>query len=148
MIREERDPAFWEAVASHPEVSRHAVMGELSTLPEVIAHPLITPFAAQHGGYLFSRLDAMGHVCELHSMFTPEGWGREAMLAAVEAFDLMFTNGMQVLTTYEVEGNHRSRPPSRFGFVPAGEFQGEHRLKSWVLTRTAWEGSPGRERLS
>jgi hypothetical protein len=147
-IREERDPAFWEAVAACPEVARAAVLEAAHSLADIVAHPWVTPLAATHGGYLFCRLDGVGHVWELHSMFTARGHGREAMFAAVAAFDRMFAGPMQVLTTYEVAVNPRSRPPARFGFVPAGGFQGPHGLKSWVLTRDAWMRSPGRERLS
>lgn len=147
-IREERNPAFWRGIADHPEVSQAAIFGDAAMdLADIVQHPSVLPLASEHGGYLICRLDGLGHVCELHSMFTPEGWGREAMLAAVDAFDLAFAGGMQVLTTYEVSTNPRSRPPKRFGFVRAGEFQGPYGLRSWVLTRAAWEASPGRSRL-
>lgn len=140
MIREERDPTFWDAVAQHPEVRAGALLGLPLSLAEVVQNPSVTPLAAEHGGYLFCRLD-WGRVYELHSLFTPEGWGREALVAAKQSLALMWDRGMQVLTTYEVEGNWRSRPPLSFGFQPAGDFAPAFgcSLKTWILTRAAYE---------
>lgn len=61
----------------------------------------------------------------------------------------MFGRGMQVLVTYEVEGNWRSKPPKSHGWKAAGEFAETEfgNLKSWILTRAAWEGSPAYNRI-
>lgn len=83
-------------------------------------------------------------------MYLPQGWGREVLGAAKEAFELIFAAGAQLVTTYEVEGWWRSRPPRSFGFVRAGDFQAVPELgvalSTWVLTSDAWGKSPARRR--
>lgn len=147
MIREERDPGFWQKVAEHPLVVRHVFLGSsVLDLSEIIAHPTVTPLAAEHGGFLFVRLDGMGRVFELHTLFTPEGWGREVLTAAKQAFAQIFDAGAQLVTTYEIEGWWRSRPPKSFGFTRAGGFQPipqiEASVSTWVLTSDGWAASP------
>ena len=147
-LRIERDPAFWTNVARHPAV-RGALLG---LAPERIGalagRADMLPLAAEHGGFLFARADAMGFVAELHTLFTPEGWGREVMLAGVEAVNALWLAGYQLLTTFEMKDNPRSRPPRTFGFARAGDWRatpiGEARL--WVLTRAAWIDSPAAKR--
>ena len=145
MIRIERDPAFWTAVASHPAVAsglygiRPDVVGAFATREDVL------PLAATHGGYIFARTDPLGLICELHSLFTPEGWGREVVQAGLEALHVLFSAmDYRLLTTLEVAGNARSRPPRRCGFALAGDWRatpmGSFRL--WLLTKDAWEASP------
>lgn len=149
MIREDRDPTFWQAVAEHPDVAPHVFLGSGPlALDEIIGHPSVVPLRAEHGGFLFCQLDGFGRVYELHTLFTPEGWGREVLFAAKAAFAEMFARGAQVICTYEVEGWWRSRPPRSFGFQRAGDF-GEvaaSRLSTWILTQSAWESSPARRR--
>src|SRR5690606_41931560 len=95
---------------------------------------------------LFCRLDGLARVWELHTLFTPEGWGREVLSGAREAFSTLFARGAQVVTTFEVAGWWRSRPPLTFRFKPAGGVEPSPlgSVKTWVLTRDAWEGSPVR----
>jgi hypothetical protein len=151
VIREERDPAFWTAVYEHPDVKPHVCLGRAVDLAPLLAHERVLPFRADHGGFLFVQLDGLGRVHELHTMFTPEGWGREALIAAKHAFAEVFARGGQIVTTYEVRGNPRSQPPLSFRFERAGEFARcdalEADLRSWVLTRNAWEASPARRRM-
>ncbi len=143
MIREERDPAFWREIASHPDLVG-ALMG-LSPLQvqEIATRPDILPLASQNGGFFFGRLDGLGLVLELHSLFRPEGWGREVAATGKEALARVFRTA-QVITTYEVRGNAHSRPPRSYGFVQAGDWQGADvaTLRLWVLTRAAWQSSP------
>ena len=148
MIRVERDPAWWAAIAAHP-----AVVGTLLGVgPELIGalcrRDDIMPLAADHGGFMFVLRDTLGFTCELHTLFTPEGWGREVLLAGVEALHAVFLAGYQAVTTFEVRENPRSQPPRSFGFHQAGDWRetpiGELRL--WVLTRKAWEASPAQRR--
>ena len=148
MIRIERDPAWWTAIAAHP-----AVAGALLGLaPEAVgalaARPDLLPLAADHGGFFFGRSDATGFSCELHTLFTPEGWGREVLLAALEAFSMVFSLGFSLVTTFEVEGNAKSRPPLTFGFAIAGDWRETPvgPLRLWILTREAWTASPARRR--
>lgn len=144
------DRQFWIDVAEHPAVAPHVLFG-LSGLAigDVIEHPSVQTFRAEHGGYLFVKLDGLGRVFELHSMFTPEGWGREALLTAKAAFASIFETASLVVT-YEVSGNWRSRPPKSFGFTPAGEFADSPQIglpcRTWVLTSEAWNASPARRR--
>ena len=148
MIRIERNPGFWSAVASHPAVAG-AIMG---VAPEVIGElatrDTMLPLAAKHGGYLFGRADAFGFVAELHTLFTPEGWGREAVIAGIEALNAVFLLGYHLVTTFEAENNPRSRPPVTAGFVQAGEWRATPvgSLRLWVLTRAAWQASPAAKR--
>lgn len=151
MIREERDPAFWTAIYEHPEVKPRVSLGHDLNLAKVVANPSVEPLAAEHGGFLFIRLDGLGKVYELHTMFTPEGWGREVAAAAKDAFALMFDKGADLIVTHEVAGNRRSQPPLSFRFAPVGEFTWvpalDADLRTWVLTRLAWNASPARQRM-
>lgn len=149
-IVEDRDPAFWDRIANHPEVSPHVFLGhEAVSLAGMVQSPLATPLRAQNGGFIFLRLDSLGRVHELHTLFTPEGWGREVLLSAKQAFARIFATGAQVIVTYEVEGWKRSQPPLSFGFKPAGDFAPAlgTALRTWTLTRSAWDLSPARGRM-
>lgn len=144
-LRIERDPAFWVSVASHPEVSPHVLIGsDVQGLVDLIESPLITPLASEHGGFLFRNLDGMGLVLELHTLFTPDGWGREVALAARQAFGEVFDNGARVIVTHEQLGWWRSKPPKSHGWRPSGKnthtVVGEVRL--WVLSQDCWSQSP------
>jgi hypothetical protein len=150
-LQENRHPAFWQGVAEHPEVAPHAFLGrDPVSLEPVVTSPAVLPLASAHGGFLFVQLDQIGRVRELHTLYTPEGWGREVLWAAKQAFDRVFSTGCQVVTTYEVEGWWRSRPPKSFGFQRAGDFGDVPglgaSLSTWILTVSAWEASPARKR--
>lgn len=151
MIREERDLAFWRSVYEHPEVKPRVSLGHDVDLAALIASPAVLPLRAEHGGFLMIRLDGLGRVRELHTMFTPEGWGREVLLALKAACEHVFTHGAQLITTYEVEGNWRSRPPKTFRFQPCGDFataEGfEPRFRTWALSQADWSASPARQRM-
>jgi hypothetical protein len=151
VIREERDPTFWNAICEHPEVKPHVTLGHELDLSEVVTNPTVTPLASEHGGFIFIRLDGLGRVYELHTMYTPEGWGREVASAAKQAFSRIFSAGADLVVTHEVRGNRRSQPPLSFRFAPASAFhhvpQLAAELRTWVLTRSAWEVSPARQRM-
>lgn len=146
MIRIERDPAFWASVAEHPSVRPHVLYDEpVAGLLDLISAERVTPLAAEHGGFLFIQLDQIGRVFELHTMFTPEGWGREVAAAARQAFALIFAHGARIITTQEVAGWRRSAPPLSHGWKPVGPFGAAGRLpplRSWLLTADAWAASP------
>lgn len=147
---EDRSPEFWDRIANHPEVAPHVFLGGASLpLAEIVQHPSVTPLRAQNGGFLFWQLDGIGRQFELHTLFTPAGWGREVNQAAKQAFARMFASGAQLVTTYEVEGWRRSQPPKSFGFQPAGDFAPSPfgSLRTWILTADAWAGSPACRRM-
>lgn len=144
MIRVERDPAFWVDVLSDPSLAH--MRGDLEPAAIIPALERAIPLAAEHGGFLFFPADSFGHAFELHTLFKPAGWGREAFSAAREAFDYIFERGDLVITH---ETPHpQSRPPKTFRFEPCGEFRdgphGSYRL--WLLTKDAWRASPARRR--
>lgn len=150
MIREERDPGFWQRIAEHPDVAPHVLLGRNDIrLDAIVTDPSVLPLASEHGGFLFCRLDGLGRFWELHTLYRPEGWGREVLLASKAALQRLFTEA-QILTTYEVEGWWRSRPPKSFGFTQAGDFRAVPELgialSTWVLTKKAWAQSPAYRR--
>ncbi|MGH7016194.1 MAG: hypothetical protein ACRED8_03805 [Caulobacteraceae bacterium] len=142
-LRIERDPAFWEAIAAHPACAHARLTAEPAAIGALALRPDILPLAAEHGGYLFRKLDLLGLAAEVHSLFTPAGWGREAVAAGLLALQAIFATGYQSVLTYELEANGRSRPPKAVGFAPAWGWRetplGAVRL--WVLTRRAFEDS-------
>jgi len=147
----DRDPAFWSRVNEHPEVNPHTTLGQTDyDLPAFINNPRVTPLRSTNGGILLVDLDGAGQVVELHIMFTPEGWGREALMALTAAVEWAFGSGAQVITTYQARGTSRWTPPASFRFQQAGEFQLHAalgvELRSWVLTKRAWETSPAYRR--
>ena len=147
MIRVERNPGFWEAVASD-------LTGTIAGLsPEFVGAICgadgVLPLASERGGFIFIRRDEGGFVCELHTLYHSSAWGsREITVAAKQAFNAVFIAGYQLVTTLEVRANAHSQPPRSYGFVQAGDWResliGEVRM--WVLTRAAWEASPASRR--
>jgi len=125
VIRVERDPVWWTDIASHP-----AVIGTLNgvapaTVGSLAARADIMPLASEHGGFMFVRQDAFGFVCELHTLFTPEGWGREVAAAAKEAFNAVFLCHYQAVVTLEVRANPRSQPPRSYWLHPGRGLAGK-----------------------
>lgn len=149
MIRVERDPGFWAKVGSHPMVAPHVTFGQVVDW-SFVDDERVLPLAAEHGGFLFFRADGPGFVWELHTMFTPEGWGNEVSRSAKAAFDHVFASGTQMVVTLEMQENRKSRPPKSFGWKPCGDFQMVNTLdqlgKSWFLTVDAWRASPAKRR--
>lgn len=148
MIRVERDSGFWENVASHPALAGATMGLDPFAIGAIAKRQDVLPLAAEHGGFIFAKTDTLGFVCELHTLFTPDGWGREVVMAGIEALNLVWLCGYHIVTTFEVESNPKSRPPKTFGFVQAGDWRetliGNIRL--WTLSRTAWEASPASKR--
>lgn len=143
MIRIEHDPAFWVGVASHPALA-HMLHG---AEPEAIAAllPRAVPIASEHGGMLFLRADSAGLAYEMHTLFTPEGWGREAFQTLRDGLEHILGTA-QLVMTHET-AHPQSKPPRTFRFQPLGPApitDGQHRL--WILTRDAWLASPARRR--
>lgn len=149
MIRVERDAAWWLAVLSHPEVKRTLYGERPETVANFVHLATVTPIAAEHGGFLFSQIDALGQVLELHAAFTPEGWGREVNSAGKAALEMVFAGPCALVTACEVRDNPQCRLPKSFGFTAAGDWVetalGETRLS--VLTKAAWLASPAKKRM-
>ncbi len=148
MIREERDVDFWYDVAAHPAVAG-ALMGlDPLQIAEVASRPAVLPLASDNGGWLIGRMDGLGLVGEVHAIYRPAGWGREALDAGKQAMDWAF-RVFQVLVVHEMEHNPHSRPSLSAGFTLAGEWQYTvvGRIRMWVLTRAAWEISPMHRRM-
>lgn len=146
MISENRDPHFWHRIASHPQVCELLGTFSLEQVAAVLARPTLLPLASENGGFWFATADSLGRVHELHTLFTPEGWGREVHAAAKEAFHRMFAGSCDLIVTSQMRDNPRSQPPRSFGFRPAGDFAHTHLgdARTWVLTRDAWIASPAR----
>lgn len=145
----DRDPAFWSRINEHPAVKPHTTLGQTDyDLPAFVANPRVTPLRSRNGGVFL--VDLAAQVVELHIMFTPEGWGREALCALIAAVEWAFGSGAQIVTTYQARGSSRWTPPASFRFQQAGDYQ--HfpalgvELRSWVLTKRAWETSPAYRR--
>lgn len=140
-----RDAAFWDAVATHPEVAPFVFMGrERGSLAGLVEHPDALPLASTNGGLIFVKMDLVGLVRELHTMYRPEGWGREVAAHAPRFMQEAF-NHCSMITTHEQEGAWRTRPPKSHGWQSSGEFIDcglPHKLKLWFLTREAWLASP------
>jgi hypothetical protein len=145
-----RDVEFWDSVASHPAVAPSVFMGleQTSTAPLVLDERNI-PLASEHGGLIFVASDHLGFSMELHTLYTPEGWGREVTEHARQCFrDVMKT--VSLVTTFEQEGEKQTRPPLSYGWRPAGDYSEvglPKRLKMWILTREAWLASPVGKKL-
>lgn len=140
-----RDVAFWDAVARHPEVAPHIFMGHApTTLAPLVLDPKARPYASEHGGVIFVPVDALGFVFEMHTLFTPEGWGREVAINGKAFINDLFQTASLVLT-HEQEGHWRSSPPKSHGWIQTGDFQDVGmplRLRMWALTREGWKASP------
>jgi hypothetical protein len=146
VIRVERDPEFWTAIASHPAVAPTLLGLPAAKVGALARRPDMLPLASDHGGFLFARLDTLGFACELHTLFTPEGRGREALIAGVSALGAVWALGYQIIVTFEARANARSQPPKSFGFRQAGDWRttpvGD--LRTWTLTQSGWTASPAR----
>ena len=145
MISEQRDPAFWERIANDPSVAPHLVLGAYrQDMTTIVRSPRVVPLATELGGFVFIALDPLCGLYEAHRMFLPQGRGRHALGAALEAVQVMFGRGAACLTARESAGAPWSRPPLSFGWRPAAPLDNKHRL--WLLPKVAWEASPARQR--
>lgn len=138
----ERDAAFWDRIADHPEV-RPWVLLE-GSLAHLIQDDRAMPLATDHGGAIFWNVDGLGFVVEMHTLFTPEGWGREVAMFGRACIRQVMSTASLILT-HEQEGYWRSRPPRSHGWKPFGDFEDAgfpRRLKLWGLSRQSWLESP------
>ena len=140
-----RDVQFWDSVACHEAVAPHVFMGsEPRSIGSLIENERNLPFASENGGVLFVGLDALGMVREMHTMYRPEGWGREVAINGKSFVQEVFQTASLIMT-HEQEGNWKSRPPLSHGWKPSGDYCDiglSCRLRLWVLTKDAWIASP------
>jgi hypothetical protein len=140
-----RDVDFWDRVATHPLVSPHIFMGKApQTLAPLVTNPKARPYASENGGVIFLPVDALGFVVEMHTLYAPEGWGREVALNGKRFVDDVLKTASLIIT-HEQESHWRSRPPRSHGWASAGDFIDaglSARLRLWTLTREAWVASP------
>lgn len=136
--------AWWDEIASHPQVADHVFMGlprvSMSTLLE---QPGAFGLHSTNGGCIFIPRDPLGLTLEMHTLFRPEGWGREVAAAGRRFMPAVFESAALILT-HEQEGHWRSRPPKSHGWKPCADFQDvglPRRLRLWALTREGWMDS-------
>lgn len=138
-----RDPEFWNRISNHPDVAKTKFGEDVSF--EAVTFEHVFPFSSKHGGYILVKIHPICGIWDLHAMFTPEGWGKEAHALGVELLNTL--PQWQLITAQETQFKN-SQPPRSFGFVEAGPFTetpyGDWR--TWILTRKAWEGSPAKLR--
>lgn len=138
-----RDAAFWDRIAGHPEVAPHIFMGAQPVSLSVLFDQGAFGLRSENGGCIFVPRDPLGMVLEMHTLFTPEGWGREVAKAGRGFMAHVFERASLVLT-HEQDGHWRSRPPRSHGWIACGDFQDvglPRRLRLWALTREAWMNS-------
>jgi hypothetical protein len=149
MLREERDAAWWQAVAEHPAVAPTVFLtGEVLSLAPALAREDITPLAAQHGGLWFERC---GDEYELHAMFTPGGRPHEASAAFKLGYEEMIRRGAKRFHVSEVAGVPTSRPPLSHGWRCEGDFAPgplNLSIRPWGLTVAEWRASPAYRRMA
>ncbi len=149
-VREERDPAWWASVASHPAVAPHVFGGGPAfDFSGSITNPASLPLRSENGGIIFLPLDPLATTLEMHTMYLPQGWGREVAVAAKRMMDRAFDTAL-VVVTYEQQGHYRTRPPRHHGWTLSGaprDIGLAGPLIGWALTRDQWNASPAKRRL-
>lgn len=90
MIRQTMNPAFLNEVANHPSVRPFVAAGDTPLdLTPLVTNPNNICLVMEHGGWVIQRLDA--GLYEVHSLFLPEGRGRDFQHGAKEGVRWMFT---------------------------------------------------------
>lgn len=146
-MREERNPAWWQAIADHPQVAPHIYLKGRRFDFSFVNSSDVLPLAFDHGGFLFHRT---GATYGLHALFTPSGWGREVAEALKLATEHMIERGARGFTTTEVQGYRNSRPPLSHGWRVAGPFEPgpfDLMLRPWSLSLADWRASPAYRRM-
>jgi hypothetical protein len=140
-----RDVQFWDSVATHEAVAPHIFMGtEAVTLAPIIEREDALPMRSENGGIIFVPVDPFRLVYEMHTLYTPEGWGREVAKQS-KLFILKAFEKASLILTHEQEGYWKSQPPKSHGWKCSGDFcyvGYEKRIRLWLLTRDAFLASP------
>lgn len=138
-----RDATFLNEVANHPDVRPH--LGGDNETGSTQSQIDLGPFLAregnfalvnQWGGFIFEH-EGEG-VFNFHTEFLPDGRGRRAFAAAIEAEREMFeTHGAHVLKTYVPRENLAA-----LGLVRIVGFTQTHQTAEatyWALTKAEWK---------
>lgn len=117
MIRENRDPVFWNRIANDPSVRPQVGAGtEALDLTDQLSRSLA--FADDHGGFIFEPHEIGRY--ELHTLILPEGRGRAVLPAFAIAARLLFaaTDCTEIVT--KTAGSNRAAAimARRAGFRP------------------------------
>lgn len=145
-----RDVSFWDSIASHPEVGPSIFLGiEPVSLAPLVEPEDHLPMASENGGLIFSPVDHLGMIYEMHTLYKPEGWGREVAIFSRLAIDEAF-NRASIIVTHEQEGNWRSKPPRSHCWQSSDDYRDVGlpvRLRMWYLTKERWLSSPSRKKI-
>ena len=118
MLERQADPAHLNAVFNDPDVLPYVVFDgiERIDLTKLMSSDANIALATEHGGFIF--VPQQPAIYHLHTAFRPEGRGRHAYRAAIEAAEWMFTRTdcLEILTVTP-DDNPRARPFSGMGFV-------------------------------
>lgn len=142
MIREERDPGFWNEIANHPTV-RPWLGGEGDLdLSAVLANTLNEPLAGPHGGFLFIKHEVGRY--ELHTLIGSEGRGASVLPLFAEAARRLFTKTDATEIVTKTPGSNRAaaimarRAGFRPLFVRKAAWPDGSDLTFYVLTLDEW----------
>jgi hypothetical protein len=116
MIRRTLDPAGFNRVCSHPEVSKWLEGGQPWDVTPLVSNPQNIALWTGEGGFILCAGPAASF--EVHTQFTPEG--RQHSFAAMKAgLDYMFTRtGCLQITTFLPDNNPAARGlATKGGFV-------------------------------
>jgi hypothetical protein len=116
MIRRTLDPAGFNRVCAHPEVSKWLEGGEPWDVTPLVSNPQNIALWTGEGGFILVAGPAASF--EVHTQFTPEG--RQHSFAAMKAgLDYMFTRtGCLQITTFLPDNNPAARGlATKGGFV-------------------------------
>lgn len=131
LIREERDPQFWNTIANHPDVRPFIGPGEAEVdLSGIVEFPLNALLATDHGGFAFVKHEPGRY--ELHTIFGPRGRGQSVLTAFEEAARWMFTRTdcLEIVTKTAATNRPAAWMARLAGFRPI-----------FVRQAASWDGS-------
>jgi hypothetical protein len=147
VIREERDPGYWARIANDGAV-RPTLGGEGPLdFTEIIQRPDVVALAAPHGGFVF--LNIWPTRWELHTMFLPEGRGRNVLRSFGAAAQHMFTaTDCAEIVTKAADSNRAAqfmalKAGFRVVFRREGAWQDGSGLNHYALTLDEWTARSG-----
>lgn len=123
------DVAHFNTIANHPEVRPHLGGDVPVDVTAILNDAKNYGFKTAHGGFVLTNLADRTGRYNVHSMFTPEGRGAEAIEAMRETSEYMFTRTdcTEGRTTVPVDN------PSAFALARRGGFE-----RRFGLARMPW----------